>query len=907
MNWRGQWIWINGEPASRNAYVHFRRGLNLAHVPPRAVAWITADSRYMFWVNGTFICRGPSRCDPRWQSYDEADIAPHLREGENTLAVLVHYYGESAFSYIQGRPGLLFECGALNVWSNADWRARDCGEWFTGLSRMRIRLDYPEVFDARREPLGWTEPGFDDFRWSSAVAIASTGYPPWTSLEKREIPFLRETEIGGVKIVNSGETEAVDPVEVVDLQSFFRTDHTMTGHQIAYVATYIESAAPQTVRLDLTTAQALKCWINDHLILPALIHGRQTVTVPLQQGWNRLMLKTVQGRRHWKFAVRFHGAADKLPRIWQPPASGETPQPGWAVSGPYRWLHGEDLKATLEYAFPPEQGASKPDIKGWQPLGDARGGSERAVAMLMDFAPHRPGLQLASDLPLTLGAREYIVVDFGCEVAGFPRLKLRAPAGAVLDIGYAECLADAVVKPNYSEVAYADRLITRSGDQTWEPFEKRAFRFLQIDCRKAGDGVVIEDIGLRFTTYPVEARGKFECGDDALNRIWQTGAYTVQLCMEDAYTDCPWRERAMWWGDARVAFLANAVAFGDAALMRRGLRLIAQSQDADGALAGVYPATFPNRFPPGFSLLWIVSLWDYYWMTGDEALVRELYSKAQLALKWFGRHVTPNKLLAGVPGWTFVDWAPLDQRGEQAALNALYARAVELAGAMSEVVNARPMAIRYRAQSREVKAAFNRLFWSEERRAFADCRVGDELGRVISQQTNALAVAFDIASPARQQVALDTVCGNDPLADPDGIVATGTPYFGFYLLGALRYAGRHGFALNYLRSRWLRMMAAGATTWWEKWTSDGSWCHGWSAGPTYDLTTHVLGVQATGPGWREYEVRPRPCGLKWARGTVPTPHGEINVEWQVVDGRCRTVVRGPTGLKYRVVPPESVV
>lgn len=906
MTWRGQWIWINGERAPRNAYVHFRRKLNLPHVPPRAVAWITADSRYIFWVNGALICRGPSRCDPRWQSFDEVDIAPHLREGENSLAVLVHHYGESTFSYIQGRAGLLFECSALNLWSDRDWRARDCGEWFGDLSRMRIQLDYPEVFDARREPLGWTEPGFDDSRWSPATVIGPAGCAPWTSLEKREIPFLREEETGGVVVVNSGETEAVDPIEVIDLQSFYRTDQAMTGHQVAYVITHIESAAAQNVRLDLATAEALKGWVNGQLILPALIHGRQTVTVPLQQGWNRLMLKVLQGQHHWKFACRFHGAADKMPRAALPPAAGQAPQPGWAASGPYRWVHGEDLKATLDQPFPPERGDDGPDVKGCQWLGDPRG-SERAVAMLMEFAPHRPGLQLAKDLPVTLGAREYVVLDFGREVVGFPRLKLRAPAGAVLDIGYAECLSDGVTKPNYSETACADRLITRAGAQTWEPFEKRAFRYLQIDCRKAGDAIVVEEAGVRATTYPVEPRGKFECSDDALNRIWQTGAETVRLCMEDAYTDCPWRERAMWWGDARVQFLVNTVAFGDAALMRRGLRLIAQSQDEEGQLAGVYPTTFPNRFLPSFSLLWIVSLWDYYWMTGDDALVRELYPKVQLALKWFSRHVSPNKLLAGAPGWAFVDWAPLDQRGEQAALNACYARALELAGAMSEIVNARPMAIRYRAQSREVKAAFNRLFWSEERRAFADCRVADELSGIVSQQINALAVVFDIASPAHQQIVLDTVCGGEPLVDPNGIVPTGTPHFGFYLLSALRCAGRHGFALDYLRSRWLKMMAAGATTWWERWAPEGSWCHGWSAGPTYDLTTHVLGVQATAAGWREFEVRPRPCGLEWARGVVPTPHGEINVEWQVVDGRCKTTVRAPTGLKFRVVPPASVL
>ncbi len=914
MTWRGQWIWIDDEPAPRNAYVHFRRKLNLAHAPAKALAWITADSRYAFWINGQFVCRGPSRCDPRWQSYDEVDIAPFLHEGGNALAVLVHHYGEQTFSYIPGRAGLLFECSALNVWSDAAWRARAGEAWFRDLSRMSALLDYPEVFDARRELIGWTGPGFDDFRWTPATVIGSPPCAPWTNLEKREIPLLREEEIGGAKIIGSGQTETLDPVEVLDLEKFYRTGQQMTGSQVAYAMTHIESPAAQTIKLDLVTAQALKLWVNGEEVAPALIAGRRLAAVPLQAGWNRLLLKIAQGTHQWKAAVRFVGGAEKLARVWRVLPAGETQEAGWAVSGPYASPHGGDLAAALEMPLPPEMGDSGADLKAWRRLAETRGGdhhfgggSERAVALLMDAAERRPALALHSGFPVMLAAREYALVDFGCEVVGFPRLRVRAPAGAILDIGYAERLEDGVLRANRGETACADRLVTRSGEQTWEPFEKRAFRYVQIDCRKSGEGVMIEDFGVRFTTYPVEARGAFECSDEALNRIWRTGAYTVQLNMEDAYTNCPWRERAMWWGDAKIAFLVNAVVFGDAALMRRGLRLLAQSQEEDGALCGVYPTRFPNRMAPGFALIWIHSLWDYYWMTGDDSLVRELYPRVQLALKWFARYVSPNKLLAGAPGWAFIDRAPLDQRGEQAALNAFYCRALDVAGAMSDIVNARPLAIRYRAQAREVKAAFNRMFWNAERQAYADCRVGDELSAVVGQQANALAVLFDIATPERQQVLLDTVCGDDPARDLAGVVAVGSPYFAFYLLGALHHAGRHAFALNYTRARWQRMLDAGATTWWERWDAEGSWCHSGSAGPTYDLTTRVLGARPTAAGWREFEVAPRPCGLDWARGTVPTPHGELQIEWQVVEGRCKTRVKAPPGLKHRVLAPQSVL
>ena len=360
MTWRGQWIWIEGDSSPRNAYVHFRRKLNLDFVPPKAMAWLTADSRYIFWVNGKLVSRGPSRCDPRYQSYDEVDLAPFLREGENTLAVLMHHYGESTYSYIQGRAGFLFECSALNSWSDGAWRAKLSDAWCRDLSRMRVQLDFPEIFDARQEPAGWMEPGFDDSRWAAAMVIGSPPCAPWLALEKREIPFNREEEIGGAKVIETGQTETLGPVEVLDLQKFFRMDQLMISGQVAYAATHIEAPASQSIELELTTAQALRLWVNDEMVLPELINGRKRVSVSLRAGWNRVLLKLPQGHHQWKVAVRFDGA-DRMTRAWQLPVNGAGIQPGWAVSGPYRTLH-DDHHATLEEVFPPEQDEASADF-----------------------------------------------------------------------------------------------------------------------------------------------------------------------------------------------------------------------------------------------------------------------------------------------------------------------------------------------------------------------------------------------------------------------------------------------------------------------------------------------------------------------------------------------------------------
>ena len=59
--------------------------------------------------------------------------------------------------------------------------------------------------------------------------------------------------------------------------------------------------------------------------------------------------------------------------------------------------------------------------------------------------------------------------------------------------------------------------------------------------------------------------------------------------------------------------------------------------------------------------------------------------------------------------------------------------------------------------------------------------------------------------------------------------------------------------------------------------STPSWEHGWSSGAAPALTTYVLGVQPTSPGFATFTVTPHPGGLDSARGVVPTPRGPIRV------------------------------
>ena len=93
-----------------------------------------------------------------------------------------------------------------------------------------------------------------------------------------------------------------------------------------------------------------------------------------------------------------------------------------------------------------------------------------------------------------------------------------------------------------------------------------------------------------------------------------------------------------------------------------------------------------------------------------------------------------------------------------------------------------------------------------------------------------------------------------------------------------------------VRDSYDAMVLKGASTFWE--TDDGgdafdyagSLCHAWSSLPVYYCHRYILGVTPLEPGFRRFQVKPYPGSLTHAMGTVPTPHGEIQVNWVLIDG-----------------------
>ena len=533
-----------------------------------------------------------------------------------------------------------------------------------------------------------------------------------------------------------------------------------------------------------------------------------------------------------------------------------------------------------------------------------------------------------------------VVLDFGRDVGGTPRLEAVAASGTPrLRVAYSE--------------TQAGLSVTGDGPQTTNNFDSGdPFRFddYVVSSRETVTGTYIQggeryelvtlltpgsvslrSVGLRDGSTPVTARsvrGWFLSSSDILNRIWYAGVVTAGLVDDPAGTrgnqasavndqplllDGAKRDRAVWAGDLdltdRTVFDAlNPIAVKSSLALlfahpsSAAVLLAPASQDPHGAgpLPGVCsPFTAAAQcyfYSATYSMLDVVDLGGYLLATGDRAFVRKLWPAVTRQMAWDAGQVDARGLFAtdSKDGW---DWNVEVHPGDLTYVNAVYVLTLGDAAALADAVGDRTQAATYRHQAAAVAAAVNRQLLNPVTGIY-DPAVG-QTGMV--QDANVLAILSGIARPDTARKILSVL---DPaLASQYGPVNVGTPapagylpvispYMSGYQLDAEFQTGRTAEALDLLQREWGRMVGGdpGGTDW-ERMTVAGtppaqatSMAHGWSSAATSALTRYVLGVAPTAPGYSTFEVAPQPGALGWAEGSVPTPRGPVVVHWAQRNG-----------------------
>ncbi len=163
----------------QNRHILFRRKLTLADIAS-AVLRISADDRYKLYINGQFVTEGPSPSYPHCYYYNELDVRPYLRAGENTLAIHTYYQGLINRAHVSGdlRQMLWLELEVNGRTALESDESFLCAA-HTGYSACGIIAKgtaFCERYDSRAPEDGFFLPDFDDSAWEHASLYEHADY-----------------------------------------------------------------------------------------------------------------------------------------------------------------------------------------------------------------------------------------------------------------------------------------------------------------------------------------------------------------------------------------------------------------------------------------------------------------------------------------------------------------------------------------------------------------------------------------------------------------------------------------------------------------------------------------------------------------------------------------------------------
>lgn len=495
-----------------------------------------------------------------------------------------------------------------------------------------------------------------------------------------------------------------------------------------------------------------------------------------------------------------------------------------------------------------------------------------------------------------------LLVDFGKELHGAIRLSSGMSAAnrpIRLRVRLGESVSEAM-----SDVDPANNIHNTTNDHAMRDFELQVpwlgsvelgnsgFRFARIDLLDKDTDFLLRNIQAISVMIDDPEIGSFNCSDERLNKIWETGAYTVKLNMQDYLWDGIKRDRLVWLGDLHPEVVTVNYVWGNHDVVRRTLDFA----KADTPLPG-----WMNGFS-SYAMWWLLIHHDYYMHNGDLGYLRENRDYILGLVRQIDECVDANgeEHMTGV---RFLDW-PTSEK--------------------ADVIHDGLQSLTYMT----LAAASRIADWLDDKEmkdvATSCMKRMDKYSMEHTSESQAISLSLLAGLSEDADAACRTLIDNG--------INSFSPFYGYYAIEALAQNGHVEEAMKMISDYWGAMIDLGATTYWEHLNypdvknaarideivpegsydihADGgaycyvglrqSLCHGWGAGPTPWLQRHVLGVRPLEPGFRTVEVKPELGYLSFAEGTVPTPAGPLYVKARKdSNGKTIVEVKAPKGVKVK--------
>jgi alpha-L-rhamnosidase len=487
------------------------------------------------------------------------------------------------------------------------------------------------------------------------------------------------------------------------------------------------------------------------------------------------------------------------------------------------------------------------------------------------------------------------VYDLGQNFSGWVKVRLKGKPGTCIQIRFGERLTldNNIFVENLRSAQCTDRITIRGNEgEFWEPsFTYHGFQYVEIT---GIDNPNLDDIVGIPITSSCERTGYFECSNPMINKLYSNTLWTQWSNFIDIPTDCPQRdERLGWTGDALAFVKAAAYNNNVKQFMRKWLTDLRDTQEEDGSVSNTAPRG--NSFNKGDSAYsadagWADAIvgvpWALYEMYGDSTILEENFSAICKHIDYYRLH-TKEGIRSGTH--TYGDWLnDQDETPDSLLQTAYFYYSLDTASKVAKTLKKISIANAFDKEKAEVKDAFQKEFMTE-----------DGIMKCSSQTSYVLALSFGLCNEDQIETSLGQLVAL--IKNRGNRLSTG--FIGTHLL--MPCLSDHGYSdvaydlllqTNY--PSWLYPVKLGATSIWERWngwtpesgpgdSNMNSYSHYAFGAVTQWFYSHILGIQATKPGFTHIDIKPEIlCSpLKSAKGSYETPQGIVSVDW-VKDEKC---------------------
>lgn len=517
---------------------------------------------------------------------------------------------------------------------------------------------------------------------------------------------------------------------------------------------------------------------------------------------------------------------------------------------------------------------------------------------------------LKGDQSITISANTNcsVIFDQSYVTTAFPVLNVSQGKDASIQLIYSENTYNKELEKNplfnseYNLIrGYYDYFLPDGTENCiFRPLRFRTFRYIQMNIVTKDEPLIIQSFNSIFTAYPFELKGSFTCNDTILNKIFEVGWRTARLCAHDTYYDCPYYEQLQYFGDLSIYNPITVLLSGDARLLKNAILYGNNSRLNNDLTMCAYPSNEP-KIIPAFSLYWIEMLNKYILFTGDSEFGKQMMPGVENVLKWFGEKLNENNLLGSIPFWNFIDctkkwsWiedigqlcdAPCAKTGNSTILTLQYIYGLQSAANVYNNIGNKTKADSIFKITKLLQTSILKHCWDNQRKLLIDCPTE----RTFSQHSNIFGLITNTIPSEYENDVIESIVNDNSLIQA-------STQFKSYLHAAFVKCKRTDLYFSSLKT-WENLIHEGFTTFPEyPHKNSRSYCHAWSACPTYEFINIICGIKLIKPNFEEILIEPEFGILTNINGSLPTPKGMIETKYLIKNKKIFVQIIIPDGTK----------